>query len=179
MLPDIETLHRLLSVDPAAGTLTWKQRSLDEFGGSDAACRSWNKRMAGKPALNSVSNYGYLRGNIFNRGQLAHRVIFAMHFGYWPSEVDHINGSRTDNRIANLREVTRSENTRNKRIPSNNTSGHHGVGWDKQAGKWRAQIKSGGKANTIGLFAEKSEAIAARKDAEVRLKFHPNHGSVV
>lgn len=47
-------------------------------------------------------------------GKLAHRVVWYLHHGYWPENIDHINGIRTDNRICNLREVTHEENCQNR-----------------------------------------------------------------
>ena len=43
-----------------------------------------------------------------------HRVAWVLTYGYLPKQIDHINGDKTDNRLCNLREVTRSENEANK-----------------------------------------------------------------
>jgi len=48
----------------------------------------------------------------------------------------------------------------------NNTSGYTGVHWDKERGKWVAQIMPARKSHLIGRFDRKSEAIRARKEAE-------------
>jgi hypothetical protein len=105
----------------------------------------------------------------------AHRLAFLYMTGEFPPhDVDHINGARNDNRWANLRAVTRYENTQNTAKNRNNTSGVMGVHWHKLTGKWQAYI--GGKHTHIGLFDNWFEAVCARKSAENRLGYHPNHG---
>jgi hypothetical protein len=57
--------------------------------------------------------------------RLGPRLAWLLHFGRWPSEfIDHINGDRADNRIANLRDVPHAANMRNRRdAPLLSTSG--------------------------------------------------------
>lgn len=43
-----------------------------------------------------------------------HHVVWALNYGRWPKQIDHINGNPKDNRIANLREVSQSENNMNR-----------------------------------------------------------------
>lgn len=59
---------------------------------------------------------GYARVRVGRRILPAHRVIFAIVHGEIPGEVAHINGDRVDNRIENLRDVSRSENCHNYKI---------------------------------------------------------------
>lgn len=92
------------------------------------------------------------------------------------AHIDHVNGNRSDDRIANLRAVPQAENNRNLSIPKNNKSGVMGVYWHNQSCRWRAQIRVDYKAQSLGSFTSKDEAIAARKAAEVRFGFHENHG---
>ena len=83
------------------------------------------------------------------------------------SVVDHINGNGLDNRKANLRIASATENGRNRRRHSNNTSGFKGVKKDK--GRWVANI--GGSKNRIrlGSFETPEEAHAAYCEAANRL----------
>lgn len=139
--------------------------------------KSWNKRWAEKEAFTADHGKGYRCGRFNGKPLFAHRVIWAIVHGHWPEQdIDHINGIRSDNRLSNLRSVSRSENMRNKMRPPNNTSGFIGVSWDKKSGKWFAQIQVCGKNNSLGHFSDKSEAVKARKRAEQEFGFHINHG---
>ena len=175
-LPTPETLRKLLSYDPDTGLLTWKRRPLEMFA-TKRAGNSWNSRLCGKPALSYDNGRGYKRGMIFNKFHLAHRVVYAIYHGAWPvNQIDHINGDKSDNRIANLRDVTHAENGRNTPMRINNTSGHTGVSWNINAGKWRARIMVRGKTKHLGFFPGIEDAIAARAAADVKYGFHANHG---
>ena len=175
-LPTPETLRKLLSYDPDTGLLTWKRRPIEMFA-SERAGKVWNTRFCGKPACRTEKDTGYVRGRILEKTYLAHRVAYAIYHDTWPTDqIDHINGDRLDNRIANLRDVSRTENSRNSVIPINNTSGHIGVSWRTDVSKWQAYIYAHGKRLHIGHFTDIEDAIAARAAAEVKYGFHPNHG---
>jgi hypothetical protein len=81
----------------------------------------------------------------------AHRLIFMLHHGFMPQEIDHINGDRADNRIENLRSVTRSQNQYNKR-PQRNASGYRGVTWHKKTGKWLVRVGLNNKNKSLGYY---------------------------
>jgi hypothetical protein len=101
-----------------------------------------------------------------------HHVLWFIANGYWANEIDHINGVRSDNRLNNLREVTRSENLQNlKRANKNSRSGHLGVSWHNRDRLWRVRIGLNGKKFCVGYFKKLEDAIAARKSAE--LAYHP------
>lgn len=138
----------------------------------------WNAEYADCEAFVCVDVRGYKGGAIFDVTFRAHRVIWAMVHGKWPEdEIDHINHDKADNRIENLRDVTRQENCRNRSMNSNNTSGTTGVHWSNASKIWVARIKIGGGALVhIGSFKNKQDAIDARKAAEIKYGFHLNHG---
>lgn len=180
-LPTPETLRKLLSYDADTGILTWLARPVEMFkdggNGAEHNAARWNGMYAGKPALQSPHKDGYCHGHIFGKLFLAHRVIWAIVHGEWPTNhIDHISGVRNDNRIENMRDVTRQENGRNVAKPTCNTSGVIGVYWHKATGKWTAAICVNRKLKHIGLFASFDDAVAARKCAEAALGFHTNHG---
>jgi len=93
--------------------------------------KSTGRAKAGTPAGCSTNHDKYIRVRINNKLHLIHRVIFFMHYGYSPKEIDHINCDRTDNRIENLREATGCENQKNRGKQKNNTSGYKNVTWHK------------------------------------------------
>ena len=126
----------------------------------------------------SADQQGYIVVRLNGKDYKAHRIIWEMHYGPIPEgmEVDHIWHNRKDNRIENLRLVTRTGNGRNQSKFATNTSGVTGVNWNSQAGKWRAEIYVGGKHISLGLFTIFNDAVLARKSAEAKYGFHKNHG---
>jgi hypothetical protein len=86
----------------------------------------------------------------------------------WPL-VDHINGDGLDNRRCNLRPATLVENARNRRLPSNNTSGFKGVNWHRGNGKWAASITADGRRHSLGYHDSPEDAGRAYDAAAIRL----------
>lgn len=125
-----------------------------------------------------VSN-GYISIKLNGKEYQAHRIVWEMHKGKIPSGlvVDHINHNRTDNRIGNLRLVTKKENSKNRSKPSNSRSGVVGVRWYAPRGKYRAEIMVNRKTIFLGYFCTIIDAKAERLRAERRFKFHENHGN--
>lgn len=174
-IPSPELLRKLLRYDSETGQLFWRERSREMFG-NQRAFNTWNSRYASKPALTN-NCHGYLQGAIFERKYLAHRVAWAIHTGEWPkNQIDHINGVKSDNRIENLREATSQENMRNVKRQRNNKSGVTGISWEARREKWLVQIGLNGKLKHVGYFSDFENAVAARKDAEMKYGFHKNHG---
>lgn len=175
-LPSPELLRKLLRYEPDTGELFWRKRSSD-LCGSEAKANSFNAQFAGKQAITVKNREGYLYGTIFRKHVAAHRVAWAIYYGKWPAmQIDHINGVKADNRIANLRDVSRSENGKNKRMRSDNTSGVTGVCWVPSTKKWISRIHSDGKNVSLGTYENKEDAIRARRLAEVKYGYHENHG---
>lgn len=175
-LPSSDLLNQLLRYDPKTGKLFWKNRPESHFK-RERDAGSWNTRYAGSEAFAGVDFCGYRVGAIDQSTYKAHRIIWAMVNGCEPSsQIDHINGDPSDNRIENLRLVDCMANARNQRIRANNTSGIMGVYWKRPLKMWAAQIGSRRNRQHLGYFVKKSDAVAARKKAEVELGFHENHG---
>ena len=168
-------LRQLLDYDPTTGVLRWRARNSDMFT-CDRSYKTWNRRFAGAKAT-CADGYGYRKIGILGRKFQAHRVIWAMIHDSWPDQVDHINHDRSDNRIHNLREVTESCNKKNVSKSRRNTSGVVGVHAHGDTGLWRARITNDGVTVHLGLFSTLAEAAQARKAAEEKLGFHPNHGA--
>lgn len=175
-----EFLRELLDYDPETGVLTWKLRTPKMFRGAkyspERDCAIWNTKNAGKPAFSRMNESGYLAGKISKSSLKAHRVIWMMVHGEAANQIDHINGDRADNRLANLRNVDHFENHKNMRMRADNTTGVSGVAWDRRRGKWQAKIGVNGQKLHLGRFTCIGQAVAARKAALRRYGFHKNHG---
>lgn len=89
-----------------------------------------------------------------------HRLILGAEPG---QQVDHRNHNGLDNRRANLRVATPSQNAANNR-PTTGRSGYKGVGWHKARGKWRAYITVDRQTRHLGLFEDPWEAAQAYAD---------------
>lgn len=88
-----------------------------------------------KNSNGSFDKDGYLIIKIKGKQFKAHRLAFLLYYGYFPKkEIDHINRIRTDNRILNLREVTRLENIKNITKKINKNTGEVGIYLDKTKG---------------------------------------------
>lgn len=171
-LPSPDVIRQLLDYNPETGQLWWKFRDRIWFK-TERSFRVWNMVYAETEALTCLDASGYMHGNIFNCRTRAHRLIWAWFHGVWPSgDVDHINGIRHDNRIENLRDVTRAENLKNQQRRKDNTSGHVGIDLLPETGRWRVRVK----AIHVGTFETLQEAVMARKAASADHGFHVNHG---
>ncbi len=151
---DIDQLRLLLDYDPATGDFTWK-RGLRSVGGRKAGTRWQN---------------GYTRIRVLGRYVYAHRLAFAFLYDRWPSEVDHVNGDRADNRADNLRECTRQQNQWNARKRGDSpASQYKGVTWCKQKCKWQARLHKDYKSQHLVFFDSEEAAGAAYLAAAQRV----------
>lgn len=165
--PTQQALRAMFGYDPQTGAMTWLPRPDDE---------RWTKRYAGKEA-GSLNCRGYRLTTINNRKHPVHRLVWIwMHGDIGDKHIDHINGDKSDNRIANLRAVTKLENNRNTSMPRHNTTGTVGVYHCARYGTWEASITVNQRRMNLGTYKTMAEAIAARKAAEKIYGFHQNHG---
>lgn len=153
-----DRLREVLDYDPATGVFTWREKSAP-----DSRIRPGT--VAG------YVQHGYRLINVDNRQYRAHRMAWLYVHGEWPTDdIDHINGVRDDNRIANLREATRSENLQNqRRARRDNRSGFLGVSANGK--RWKAEIIEGVRRQHLGTFDTPGEAHEAYLAAKRRL--HP------
>lgn len=161
---NIERLKELLFYNHETGVFFHRTRRTGvPHAGSKAGC------------INESRGISYERIKIDGKAYKSHRLAWLYVYGELPEgEVDHINGNTLDNRIANLRDVTRRENCMNKTKRADNSSGVTGV--SKQNGKWVARISHNKKRILIGSFDSLEAAKESRKEAEVKYGYHSNHG---
>jgi hypothetical protein len=156
---DAETMRRLLDYEPDTGVFRWRiQPSRNVKAGAVAGC---------------VERNGYIVIGVDGTNFKAHRLAWLHFHGVWPEhDIDHINRVRADNRIANLRDVSRSVNLQNQTRPQKRgTSGYLGVTWYKRDKRWLAQIRVNGRLKNLGYFSSAEAAHAAYLAAKLRL--HP------
>lgn len=125
-----------------------------------------NSTLAGN--LSGTRRYSAI--SIDGRFYQAHRLIWLVVTGEWPKEhIDHIDGNGANNRWANLREATHSQNLCNTPLRKTNQSGYKGVIFFKPKQKWRASLQLKGKTHHLGYFETPQEASAAYQRAAVEL----------
>lgn len=155
--PTIERLRQVLRYD--AGRVFWIKRpshkAVRAVVGNEAGCQHHD-------------GYRYIK--IDECLIQTHHIVWAMHHGKYPEgRLDHINGSRSDNRIENLRLATACENSTNRASASGSTSNHLGVHFRIDCGLWRAQISKHGKRTHLGLFDNELDAARAYNAAAIQL----------
>lgn len=152
-------LRELLDYDATTGVFKW---------------RIGRRRVARAGSVAGTQDSdGYIKIRISGRAYKAHRLAWFYVNGVWPTlELDHINQVKTDNRISNLREVSRSENNQNKLTQRTNSSGYRGVSRHKRGDQWQARIKLNGKERYLGIFDTPEQASAAYEAAAAELHSH-------
>lgn len=152
----VEHLRQVLDYNPETGVFLWKVAT---------SSRSPIGSVAG-----TINKAGYRFISIDGRKYLAHRLAWLHVHGVWPSgDIDHVNRIKTDNRLINLREATRTQNNVNSKVRSDNTSGHRGVTWHRGSQKWRATVHLNGKQYQVGMFEVLEDAVEAQKVAQSKL----------
>jgi len=138
------TLKELVHYDPDTGVFTWRKKP--------------GKKIMVGSRLGTTMKNGYRKCSIAGKQYTLHRLAILYVTGEWPPhDVDHINGDRADNRIKNLRCVTRSSNMENQRSARrNNATGHLGV--VPVGSKFVSKIQVRGKSHWIGTFETPEEA---------------------
>ena len=138
-----ERLTELLHYDPETGVFTWRK-----YRGGHAK----KGAVAGTHDTN-----GHRQILIDKHPHRAHRLAWLYVYGKWPEQViDHINGVRDDNRIANLRDVSLASNSHNKEAAATTGARFH-----RRIGKWQSSITSRGQYFHLGYFERREDAHAA------------------
>lgn len=156
--PSFEQINEQLAYDPETGAITWRLSKKGNSGaGTSAGCNH--------PAL------GYVLIGVLRQRLYGHRIAWLLTHGHWPEhQIDHINGNRADNRLANLRECSHAENQQNG-LARRNRHGYPGVDQDPKTGKYRSRVVIGGVKHNMGGFDSPEQAHNAYLEAKQRL--HP------
>lgn len=162
-------LQELLDYEPSTGIFRWKVcRSRATYPGMIAGSRAAAR-------LKNGQTYTSIQIKVCDKLYRAHRLAWFYFHGEWPEvEIDHINGDSTDNRISNLRLVTRKQNSENRKLNKNNVSGYRGVDWYKPTQKWKARLQHNKKQIHVGYFDCPHEAGAAVKAMRDLMFTHAN-----
>jgi hypothetical protein len=155
-LPSLEYLRSRLTVDADSGIATWNSAS------------KYHQNLVGKCAGSVCTNhYGKRYVHIKIDGQAIKRshIVFLFSNGRWPNlQIDHINGDSLDDRIANLREATATQNAWNHKKRAKSSSTGMGVR-TLPSGRFQARIACNKRSFSIGSFATEAEAVSAYKKA--------------
>jgi hypothetical protein len=168
--PIEDIIRESIEYNEVTGQFFWKkERPADHFS-TPKSMKRWLTLFAGKE-IKGTCQYGntlYLNIRVCDSKFKAHRVAWLLFHGNWPvGDIDHIDGDGLNNRIDNLRDVSRQLNTRNSRLSSNNTTGVNGVTFRKDTNKWMARgskiLDNKHIRPYLGQFDSKAEAELARK----------------
>ena len=161
-----DLIAKVLKYDALSGTLIWISNLHSK------------RAIPNSRAGSLVKSTGYRNISLFGRTYLEHQLIWFICNGVWPSgQIDHINQIRDDNRIVNLRDVSKADNARNRSRNPNSKLGEHGIWFNQRTNKYVAEITLNGKKVYQKSFDDIDEAIEARKAKSLELGFHENHGS--
>ncbi len=153
---DIEEIRKVLAYDPLTGEFRRVKRCRGvRLGRTAGHCRKGD----------------YLRLQVLNKFYLGHRLAWAVFYGTWPDgQIDHRDGDKQNNRIKNLRDVSRSANQQNMRKASTrSTTGYLGVSKGRREGTWYSAIRAQGVSQYLGMFDSPEKAHAAYVAAKRRL----------
>lgn len=123
--------------------------------------RSDYKQWKKDSIVGTVGKRGYATLSILGKRYYCHHIVWVLFYKQFPVMLDHINGVKTDNRINNLRETSKTNNALNLHGPHrDNSSGFLGVYKRKDNGKYTAKFKG----KFLGDFNTPEEAYEKYKN---------------
>lgn len=155
MILNAEELRHLCEYDPDTGFFRWREK--------------YSGRKKGE-TCGHLHATGYVRMCVKLKTYPAHRLAWLYVHGVWPEgEVDHINHIKTDNRICNLRAVSKNYNQQNRWLPK--AGKKYPLGVSPEGYKFRARIRVSGKLHYLGAYYTIEEAHKAYLEGKKLL--HP------
>lgn len=148
-----DNLKNVLIYDPETGLFEWLLKPSVGVNIGDVA--------------GAITSEGYVTISYRRKAYRAHRLAWPYVYGEYPKNlIDHINGVRADNRIANLRPATNSQNLMNSKVRRESKTGIKGVSERNWPGRrFCAAIVIGGSRRHLGVFHTASEASNAYRQA--------------
>lgn len=152
---DIE-FEKIIDYNPDTGKMCWRE--------------TMGRRAKAGAEIGHINRDGYRKVKIKGRTYLVHRLAWRLAYGVWPSnEIDHFDGDRLNNKLSNLRDVTKAMNLRNSRRRADNSSGIVGVSQICHPTKfWVAQWFDGEKRNKWFSVAKYGEETAKQRAIDYR-----------
>lgn len=140
-----------------------------------------NRVKAGDEVGSFCKSTGYINIKVDNEWYTLHQIAILLATGVYDKtvQVDHVDHDRGNNRLNNLRVVSRAENMRNQSLRNTNKTGVTGVSVKytrKGTKRYTANIMYNYRSIFLGNYDTLEEAADARAEADKRYKFHPNHG---
>lgn len=143
-----------LRYEPSTGIFRWREG--ERHAGKVAGCVS-----------TTLQGKQYRLIKVDGKLRYAHRLAWLLMTGSWPADqVDHINRDGLDNRWANLRQATRSQNKQNSGLDRRSSTGVRGVYFDPRAGSYQVKVQSNGVREYLGRFSTLEAAAAAAKSRQ-------------
>ena len=153
-----ERLKEVLHYNPENGEWAWLATKANQINTGDSA--------------GCISGTGYRYIKVDGIAYKSSRLAWLYQKGYFPEhDIDHKDRVRDNDIWTNLRHVTRSCNTKNSRIRSDNSTGVVGVSFSQKYNSWRVRIDIAKKTKSIGSFPNFIDAVRARYEAEKKYDY--------
>ena len=151
-LPPFDVVNKLIAYNIITGVFKWKVNKSNKKAGS----------IAGR--VKKDSGYRYITIN--KQECAAHRIAWLLvtKKDPYPYEIDHKDRNKGNNAFHNLRQATIQQNSSNRKIGSNNTSGHKSITYQSHqtSNPWVVCIHQQNKSHYVGSFPTLEMALEAR-----------------
>lgn len=122
--------------------------------------------------IGSPNERGALRCTINGKTLMVHRILYEKYHCVELTrelDVDHIDRNPSNNKISNLRVVSRQQNMQNTTHHKDSTTKQKNIYWHKQTNKYQVRIQVDRKFKHFGLFNTIEDAIKKRDEMYIEL----------